>query len=45
MANGYDPGEYLKEFLTRLPQIYTAKKNFDLQKKGLSIIKIKTPKP
>ena len=41
MANGYDPGEYLKEILTRLPQIYTAKKNFELQKERFEYYKNK----
>ena len=41
MANGYDPGDYLVRFVTQLPQIYTAKKNFELQKERFEYYKNK----
>jgi hypothetical protein len=32
MANGYEPGDYFRQFLNQLPQMYYAKKSADLQR-------------
>ena len=39
MANGYEPGDYLGQFLAQLPQIYRAKQNIDLQRERLQYMK------
>ena len=39
MANGYEKGDYLGQFLNQLPQIYRAKQNIDLQRERLQYMK------
>ena len=39
MANGYEKGDYLAQFLNQLPQIYRAKQNIDLQRERLQYMK------
>ena len=39
MANGYQRGDYLGQFLTQLPQIYQAQQNMKLQEERLSLQK------
>ena len=39
MANGYEPGDYLGQFLQQLPQIYQAQQNMKLQEARLSLQK------
>jgi len=39
MANGYEPGDYLGQFLAQLPQIYRAKQNIDLQREKFQYMK------
>jgi len=39
MANGYEPGDYLGQFLTQLPQIYQAQQNMKLQEERLNLQK------
>ena len=39
MANGYDPGDYLGQFLNQLPQMYQAKKNAELQRERFEYYK------
>ena len=39
MANGYEKGDYLGQFLTQLPQIYRAKQNIDLQREKFQYMK------
>ena len=41
MANGYEPGDYLGQFLAQLPQIYRAKQSADIQKEYLELSKQK----
>ena len=41
MANGYDPGDYLGQFLNQLPQMYQAKKNAELQRERFEYYKVK----
>ena len=39
MANGYDPGDYLGQFLTQLPQMYQANKSAELQRERFEYMK------
>ena len=39
MANGYKPGDYFRQFLNQLPQIYNAKQNIDLQREKFQYMK------
>ena len=39
MANGYKPGDYFRQFLNQLPQIYSAKQNMDLQREKFQYMK------
>jgi len=39
MANGYQRGDYLGQFLTQLPQIYQAQQNMKLQEERLNLQK------
>jgi hypothetical protein len=41
MANGYEKGDYLAQFLNQLPQIYQAKKNAELQRERFNYYKDK----
>jgi hypothetical protein len=41
MANGYEPGDYLGQFLNQLPQMYHAKKSADLQRERFEYYKNK----
>jgi len=41
MANGYEKGDYLAQFLNQLPQIYRAKQSADIQKEYLELSKQK----
>ena len=39
MANGYEPGDYLGQFLQQLPQIYQARQNAQLQRERFEYYK------
>ena len=39
MANGYEKGDYLAQFLTQLPQIYQANKSAELQRERFEYMK------
>ena len=39
MANGYEPGDYLGQFLQQLPRIYQAQQNMKLQEERLNLQK------
>ena len=39
MANGYERGDYLTQFLNQLPQIYRAKQSIDLQRERFQYMK------
>ena len=39
MANGYEKGDYLAQFLTQLPQIYQSNKNAELQRERFEYMK------
>ena len=39
MANGYQRGDYLTQFLQQIPQIYQAQQNMKLQEERLSLQK------
>ena len=41
MANGYKPGDYFRQFLNQLPQMYYAKKNSELQRERFEYYKTK----
>ena len=41
MANGYEPGDYLGQFLQQLPQIYQARQNAQLQRESFEYYKQK----
>ena len=41
MANGYEPGDYLGQFLQQLPQIYQARQNAQLQRERFEYYKQK----
>jgi len=41
MANGYEPGDYFRQFLNQLPQMYYAKKNSELQRERFEYYKTK----
>jgi|TARA_Y100000310_G_scaffold337634_1_gene425228 hypothetical protein len=37
MANGYEPGEYVAQFLNKLPQLYQAQQRLDMQDRYLTL--------
>jgi len=45
MANGYKPGDYFRQFLNQLPQMYYAKKNSELQRERFEYYKTKDAEP